>query len=207
MDENRGKGFPESEPSPRWGHFSAAVGEQLYVWGGITKDFFKEKNVLASSIHYFHPVLETWEHHKCSGSPPPALYNGASCASTEGHLYFFGGYDESHSHGCLYQLGIKSQKWQQLSSTGPMKKSGCGMIAYGMKLLLFGGYGVPSHPSQPYFIKDSRSTYIRGWTNELYSFYLEEGECNMLHAASVVHVASYNVNVSSASLGYTCKPR
>ena len=46
MGAGQGRGFSESEPSPRWAHFSAAVGDQLYVWGGRTKDFSKEKNVL-----------------------------------------------------------------------------------------------------------------------------------------------------------------
>ena len=54
------------------------------------------------------------------------------------------------------------------------------MVVYGRKLILFGGYGVPSHPSQQDFVKNSRSTKGRGWTNELHSFDLEEGECDVL---------------------------
>lgn len=176
MAAGRGRG---SEPSPRWGHFSAAVGDQLYVWGGRTKDFSKEKNVLASSIHCFHPVLESFSDHQCSGPPPPTLYNGAS-ASTGNHLYLYGGYDGSDYQNCFYQLDTQSLKWQQLSSAGPMKKFGCRMIAYGRKLLLLGGHGIPSHPSQSDFVKDSKHTDGRGWTNELHSFDLEEGECDVL---------------------------
>ena len=81
-----------AEPSPRDRHFSAAVGDQLYVWGGRTKDFDDEKNALASALHSFHAVLECWEHCECSGPPPPALYRG-SCASTGDHLYMYGGSD------------------------------------------------------------------------------------------------------------------
>ena len=103
-----------AEPSPRTGHFSAAVGDQLYVWGGVTEDFDEEKNALASAFHSFHLVLECWEHCECSGPPPPALYGGC-CASTGGCLYMYGGEDDSDYQGCLYQLDIKSRKWQQLS--------------------------------------------------------------------------------------------
>jgi hypothetical protein len=57
-----------------------------------------------------------------------------------------------------------------------MKKAGSGMIAYDSKLVLYGGYGPPSYPTQPgsEFIKDSRYTDGDGWTNEVHTF--EEGE-------------------------------
>ena len=107
-----------AEPSPRSAHFSAAVGDQLYMWGGLIKD---EKNALASALHSFHPVLESWEHLECDSPPPPALYDGG-CASTGGNLYLYGGTDGSHCQSCLYKLDTKSRKWQQLSSDGPMRK-------------------------------------------------------------------------------------
>ena len=165
------------EPSPRFGHFSAAVVDQLYVWGGLTKDFLKEKNSLASTIHCFHPVLESWEHHKCSGSVPPALYWGA-CTSTKGNLYLYGGWNGPHCHGCLYQLDTESLKWQELSSAGPMRKVGCGMVSYGTKLVVFGGYGILSGPIQPgtQFLKDTKYTSGSGYTNELHIFDLEAGK-------------------------------
>ena len=102
-----------AEPSPRFLHSSAAVGDQLYLWGGHTEDFLKKKNVLASALHSFHPALESWERHKCSGPPPPALH-GAACVSTGNYLYLYGGYDGSNCRGSLYRLDTKSQKWQQL---------------------------------------------------------------------------------------------
>ena len=39
---------------------------------------------------------------------------------------------------------------------------------------------VPSYPSQQDFVKDSRLTDGRGFTNELHSFDLEEGGCDVL---------------------------
>ena len=59
-----------------------------------------------------------------------------------------------------------------------MRKSGCGMVSYLDKLILFGGYGIPSGPTQPgaQFIKNSKYTDGRGWTNELHMFDVQKGE-------------------------------
>ena len=62
--------------------------------------------------------------------------------------------------------------------TGPIRKSGCKMISHDNQLLLFGGYGVPSGPTQPgaEFVNNANYTDSRGWTNELHTFCLEQGE-------------------------------
>ncbi len=46
------------------------------------------------------------------------------------------------------------------------------------QLILFGGYGYPSGPTQPgaEFIKSTKYTDGSGWTNELHSYSLKEGE-------------------------------
>ena len=52
------------------------------------------------------------------------------------------------------------------------------MIAQDSKLVLFGGYGIPSGPIQrgAEFIKQRDFTDGRGWTNEVHTFDLKEGE-------------------------------
>jgi hypothetical protein len=59
-----------------------------------------------------------------------------------------------------------------------MRKRGCEMISYDSKLLLFGGKGYPTGPTQPgaEFVKDSRFTSGIGWSNECHIFGLKEGE-------------------------------
>ena len=167
----------EGEPSPRWGHYSALVEEKFCVWGGRTKDFLQEKSELTSSIHSFDPFLEFWAKNKLSGVPPPGLYLGA-CASAGHHVYLYGGTDGSRFQSSLHQLDTRSWTWKQLSRSGPMRKRACGMVAHDSKLVLFGGYGYPSGPTQPgaEFIKDSRYTNGVGWTNEVHIFDLKEGE-------------------------------
>ena len=167
----------EGEPSPRLGNYSALVEEKFCVWGGRTKDFLTEKSELTSSVHSFDPFLEFWDVNKISGDPPPGLYTGA-CASAGHHVYLYGGSDGSHLQSSLHQLDTRSWTWKQLSSTGPMRMGACGMVAHDSKLVLFGGYGSPSGPTQPgaEFIKDSRLTGGQGWTNEVHTFDLKEGE-------------------------------
>ena len=164
------------EPSPRWGHYSALV-KKIYVWGGHTKDFHRGKSELASSVHSFDPVLESWAENNCGGVPPPGLYRGA-CTSASHHVYLYGGSDGSRFQSSLHQLDTRSWTWKQLSSAGPMRKYGCGMVTYDSKLVLFGGYGYSSGPTQPggEFVKDSRFTDGRGWTNELHTYDLKEGK-------------------------------
>ena len=117
------------------------------------------------------------------GAPPPGIRIGA-CAPSGQCLYCFGGHDGSAWHNSLYQLDTSSAilKWTQLttpdSNSGPMKKSGCGMITYGSSLVNFGGCGFPHGPTQPgaEFVKDDSRTDGAGWSNELHLFDVREGE-------------------------------
>ena len=57
-----------------------------------------------------------------------------------------------------------------------MPKYGCGMIAFGNGLGVFGGYGVPRGPTEPQsFIKGTKFTDGRGWTNEFHIYNLSQG--------------------------------
>ena len=161
-----------SEPSPRNGHFSTVVENNLYIWGGGGKE------VDVSIVHHYDPNTETWSDKRCEGLPPPGSTRGAF-ASIGHHLYTYGGYDTAnYDHGTLHGLDTMSWMWSQLSSDGPMKKHGCRMITYDCKILLFGGYGVPSGPIQPgaEFVKDTIASDGSGWTNEVHIFDLKEGE-------------------------------
>ena len=168
-----GAGF--SEPTPRWGQFSAVVEEKPCIFGGRTRGFLKEKSAIATCVHSFDPFQESWSEDKCSGVPPPGLYGGA-CASAGHNVYVYGGFDGSDHQSSLHQLDTRTWTWKQLSGTGPMRKSWCGMVAYDSKLVLFGGCGPSSGPTQPgaEFIKRSDCNY--GWTNELQIFNIQEGE-------------------------------
>ena len=149
-------------------HFSATVEGELVVWGGLVQNF-SEKRVLASCVHRFNPVQESWAEQKCSGPPPPGLCGGA-CASVGHHLYVYGGEDGEEWHCSLHQLDARSMTWKQLSSAGPSRKEGCRMVPYGTSLVLFGGFGRSSGLTQ------SGSQWDGSYSNELHTFEMEEGE-------------------------------
>jgi N-acetylneuraminic acid mutarotase len=154
------------------------VEEKLYVSGGRTK------SGVASSVHSFDPFLEFWTEEKYNGAPPPKLYDGA-CASAGHHLYVCCGSDGSRFQSSLHQLDTKLRTWKQLSSGGPMMgKRGCRMVTYDNKLVLFGGCGFPTGPTQPgaEFIKNTSGA---GWTNELHTYDLHEGELTQLLYTSI----------------------
>ena len=177
----------EAEPSPRLGQFSAAVEGKLCVYGGRTKDSLKEKSgLIASSVHSFDGFPESWsEPEGTGGVPPPGLSSGA-CASAGHHMYVYGGTDGSGYHSSLHELDTRTWTWKQLSSCGPMRKVGCGMVAHGSSLVLFGGYGIPSGPTQPEaeFVKNSKYTDGVGWTNELHTFNLIKGEGDVVASSA-----------------------
>ena len=176
---------PCYQPSPRWCSFTSPVEGKLYVFGGRTKDFTKEKKELASVVDVFDPNLKVWSEIKTTGFPPTGLYLGAS-ASSGHHLYTYGGKDEQNFYGSLHQLDTRTMMWKQLSAhsaAGPIRKLGAGMVIHGEKLILFGGYGDASDPIQPgsEIIKDGDTG--KGWTNELHIFDIIKGR----------DIASYNV--------------
>lgn len=123
-----------TEPSPRFAPFSATVEGQLCVWGGLTEDRAKD-----CDLHIFGSGQERWERKLTTGPQPPGFYSGAA-SSLGHHLYAYGGTsDGSHYHSSLHQLDTRTATWTQLSSEGPMKKSGCSMVAHEHSLLLIGG--------------------------------------------------------------------
>ena len=199
-----GSGF--SEPSPRFAHFSAVVEGQVYAYGGRTKDFKKERSCLASTVHFFNLWRESWQERRPKGISPLGLHGGA-CASAGHHVYFYGGFDGTERHGSLHQLNTSTLTWSILSTTGPMMKSRCRMINHDNQLLLFGGYGIPSGPTQPgaEFVKNVNNPDGRGWTNALHTFCLNEGELQLIpvhmHKGYVCILAMYRLYRGGSRLG------
>ena len=167
-------GYTFSQPAPRFNHYSSPVGDQVYLFGGRTKDFSKE---VCSSVHVFDVFSESWREWVNEGPASPGLHSGACASSAGENLYIYGGHDGAKYQGSLHKLNTNTLNWVQLATpgSGPMRKTGCKMISHHDHLLLFGGYGVPSGPTQPgsEFVKSTRYT---GWTNELHQYDTKEGE-------------------------------
>ena len=172
---------PLWEPEARWAPFSAVARGELHVWGGRTANY-NSKGV-AGSVLVYDQVGEIWRSVTCGGDCPPWLYDGASTSSGQ-NMYLYGGEDGSSYHSTLYVLDTVSYKWSLLAGHSPgvpMRKIGHGIVAYSnqggkLQLLLFGGYGQPTHPLQAgaEWVESSDKDY--GWTNELHTFDLTEGK-------------------------------
>ena len=169
------------EPLPRFYHISSRVGSKVVVQGGRTKDFSgKSRQHLSSVVEIFDLYSESWEQRPVTGDAPSPGTNGVASASLHDDLFSFGGYDGSQFLNTLRRRDTEKLCWSQVSPQNadgvPMPKAACGIIAFGSGLGVFGGYGVPRGPTEPQsFIKDTRSTDGRGWTNEFHIYNLSQG--------------------------------
>ena len=186
------------EPSPRFWHVAASVGDvstsQLVtVWGGETAEFYSRDGgtQLAPRCQLFHLQSEVWsERHAVLGPPHPGL-SDAACTSFGDYLFIYGGSFDglaASNSGVLSCLNVKTLTWSQLcpadTTGGPMRKAACGMVHVSSdKLAVIGGYGIPTGPTQPgsSFIRNTRFTDGRGWTNEVHVFDLSQGSHSQVH--------------------------
>ena len=181
------------EPLPRLYHVSQSVGSKVLVQGGLTKDFSeKSRQHLSSVVETFDPYSELWEQRQVEGDAPlPGTYAAAS-TSLHDDLFSFGGWNDKKYLNEVRRLDSKTWRWCQLSPQNaegaPMPKFGCGMISFGECLGMFGGYVIPRGPTEPQsFIKDTRFTDGRGWTNEFHIFHLKEGVYNSSVIVPILH--------------------
>ena len=173
------------QPSPRFGHCAAQIGEKAYLWGGRTQNFSTSgRKTLQSEIEIFSVFHETWSKKNVSGAAPPGLIEGA-CTVVSETLYHFGGYDGHSWYNTLHSLDTVTLDWRALHghtqnpADQPMPKGGCGLVTYtdAASLVLFAGYGIPNNATQPgsRFIESTNFSDGSGWTNELHLFNLTNG--------------------------------
>ena len=177
------------EPASRFYHASFSSNGRQYVWGGRTVDFEtgSEDDLikLGSCIEQFDPRHEVWRQLNTAGTPHPGL-SYAACASVGENVYMYGGVSWKGPEGVLSKLNLKTLTWSQLSpetAGGPMRKHGCGLIIVHDKLVVIGGYGIPTGPIQPQatFIRNTRATDGRGWSNEIHEFNISQGSHSQGH--------------------------
>ena len=184
------------EPKSRFLHVGSSVCDgpgQLIVWGGQTSEFDSNDGriQLASVVEQFDIHSEVWCQRDTGGTPHPGL-SFAACTSFGNRLFIYGGcYNGilSNNNGVLSCLDLKTLTWSQLSlaggtAGGPMRKVGCGIVHFHHdKLAVIGGYGIPTVPTQPgsAFIRSTRFTDGRGWTNEIHVFDISQGSVSRVH--------------------------
>ena len=152
------------EPLPRYAHAAVAVDNKLHMWGGWAGSAKKSREV-AQKLEVFEISTELWEQKPTHGTPPPGLINTAY-AVVGSCLFVFGGYDGVSRHNNLFKLDLHTFQWEQVRvsnpSSGPQKKTGCGMVSYGdNQLVVFAGWTGS------------------GRTDELHIFDLNKGEYSL----------------------------
>ena len=171
------------QPSPRFGHCAAPIGEKTYLWGGRTQDISTgARKTLASELNTFDAFTETWNTRVTTGVPPPGHYNGG-CTVMDNSLYYFGGENDNSYYNSLHCINSITAEWKELSSHNPvnqpMPKVGFGLVTYTdtASLIVFAGYGFPHGPTQAgsTFVQSTKYTDGRGWTNEFHLFNLTNG--------------------------------
>ena len=172
------------EPAARLSHVSCSVASGVFVRGGRTSDFEsaskKARIKLANVIELFDPYLEVWRQPNTTGTPHPGL-TGAACASVADDVYMYGGYSGKRVEGVLSYFDMKKLTWSQLcpeaTAGAPMRKCGCGLFIVHKNIIVIGGYGIPTDPTQlgASFIKNNERTDGSGWTNEVHSFNIAQG--------------------------------
>lgn len=132
-------------------HCGVIVEDVHYSFGGskITDDDHKSSMI---DIFNFMPATKQIKSSKPNGDVPKAMMF-SSCCSIGRDIYHFGGSCKPDScfHNSLAKLNTNSLTWKQIIpsiddySTGPMKKHGCGILAFQAKkkdrLLVIGGLG------------------------------------------------------------------
>ena len=139
---------------PRLAHVSQIVGSKVLVRGGWTKDFSeKSRQHLSSVVELFDPYSELWEQKQVEGDIMSPGTHAEACASVNNDLFTYGGVDGGGKLiNALRKLDTKTWRWRQLSPQNaegaPIPKVGCGMVAFGDSLGVFGGHGIPRGPTQ-----------------------------------------------------------
>ena len=172
------------EPTARYYHASCSVSSGVIVRGGRTHDFesgSKDARIkLANIIELFDPYLEVWCQLNTTGTPHPGLSSSA-CASVADQVYMYGGHIGKSTKGVLSYFDMKKLTWSQLcpeaTAGAPMRKFGCGLIIVHENLVVVGGFGYPTGPTQMggTFIKCTKFSDGSGWTNEIHNFNIDQG--------------------------------
>ena len=174
------------EPAARFSHANCSIESGVFLRGGRTSDLesgSRDARIKLANVHVidlFDPYLEVWRQLNTTGTPHPGL-DGAACASVADDVYMYGGSSGERIEGVLTYFDMKKLTWSQLcpeaTAGAPMRKYGCGLIIVHENIIVIGGYGIPTGPTQlgASFIKNYNLSNCSGWTNEVHSFNIGQG--------------------------------
>lgn len=121
------------QPEPRWGCTLNAVGDQLYMFGGMGKHTLNDVNVFDVNVGSWMAVSTTGSlpHSRCCHS--------ATVVGT--NIWIFGGRGEKKLFNDLHVLSTETKTWKRHPSTksSPEPRAGHSATLVGHTLYIFGG--------------------------------------------------------------------
>ena len=127
-----------THPSPRRGQTCTAVGDTVWLFGGLT---YERQSV--SEVYTLNMRTMAFELVACRGTPPCGR-RGHSATHLDGYLYIFGGCDKHEGLlGDLWRLHLTTLVWEKVHSympgCGPSPTVGHAAATFRGMLLTFGG--------------------------------------------------------------------
>lgn len=187
-------------PSPRTFHTSsAAIGNQLYVFGGGERGAQPVQDV---TLHVFDASTLTWSQPETHGSPPSPRHGHVMVAAGT-KLFIHGGLAGDKFFDDLHCIDTSNMKWQTLSPTGAVP-SGCAAhaaVAVGKHVYVFGGMTPTGALNTMY----KYHTEKQHWTALQFDTFLPPGRLD--HSMCVIPwpVMSTSENEDSDSLILSCE--
>ncbi|XP_020273549.1 tRNA wybutosine-synthesizing protein 2/3/4 isoform X2 [Asparagus officinalis] len=123
-------------PSPRMGHTSSMVGDQMFIIGGRGGP-----NQILNDVWVLHTSENRWVLLECTGSMFQPRHRHAAVA-VGSSVYVFGGLDGEVVLSSMNVLNTETSQWSEISIQGewPSARHSHSLIADGTLLYMFGGY-------------------------------------------------------------------
>jgi len=129
----------KSAPCARWGHSSALLEKNLFIYGGAG-----DKTGAKHWETMYRLDLETWEWTKLQATnKAPSSRDSHTLTVFQNKLYLFGGSHESETLNDLYEYDLSTNAWKQIEAKGeaPPPREGHSACLYKERyLIIFGGW-------------------------------------------------------------------
>jgi hypothetical protein len=164
-------GFEGDAPLPRAEHGSCALGEVVYIFGGVT-DYFRRyyndtfsEDIYLQDIYRFDPLLLRWQNvitqNGRQGMPRRRAGHNMLCDTSTNQIYIYGGRNGETALGDLWAFDTQSLSWQRLSgdsnshskhstsrssslSSSPASRQYAAAVSFNQHIYIYGGNGDPA---------------------------------------------------------------
>ncbi|XP_028762976.1 tRNA wybutosine-synthesizing protein 2/3/4 [Neltuma alba] len=122
--------------SPRLGHTSSLVGDDMFLIGGRTGP-----DKILSEVWVLDTAKNCWKLMQCGGSDFLPRHRHAA-AVVGSNIYIFGGLDNDNIFSSLYILDTINLTWKEVPISGdwPCARHSHAMVAHGSQIFMFGGH-------------------------------------------------------------------